>query len=390
MQDINPYAEIHVEAGISSPSDFNKILGDIEEAQSFDDINFVSGRLLAVKSNGKVFRVGKRKLKTSEVEYLATLIGRGSNVPSDIRSGNQLDPSYQFTYKERLTFRYRVNVSAIRGDFGQDLKITLRSIKSEIPSLDYARISETDFDFILDGAGLLILSGETGSGKTTSIAAIIGHLIRNSVGKNLHRIVCCYEQPSEYMYQSLVDNVYKETGCNVEVYQHEIGLDLKDFVEGTRNAFRSNPDIILLGEARDLPTIKAALMLAQSGHMVMITTHAKGAINTISRLVSSFTEDEQGAALQGFLTSTKMIISQELIRSLDGGRVPIREFVSISNKAQRDFGVENPKNLMAAFGKYFSENGTTFMEHGRKLYSDGDISQTIYENIMLRESKNEG
>jgi Tfp pilus assembly pilus retraction ATPase PilT len=389
MHDNNPYSNINIESGIFTVDDFNKILGDIESEQAFDDINLVCERLIVVKSMGKVYRVGSTVLTTSEVEFISTLIGKGNNVPSDVRAGKQLDPSYQFTFDEKIVYRYRVNVSGLRGITGQDLKISMRSIKSEIPTLEYVRFSESDFNYIINGAGLVIMSGETGSGKTTTVAGVLGHLIRNSVKLDLHRIVSCYEQPTEYMFQPLIDKVMKDAGCNVEVYQHEIGMDLDDFTEGTKNAFRSNPDIIFLGEARDLPTIKAALVLAQSGHMVIITTHAKGVVNTISRLVSSFREEEQGAALKGFLTSTKMIISQELIVE-EKGRVPVRESVVVSNIAQRDFGVINTSELMSSFGEYFGKHGSTFMDHAHSLLGEGSISDDTHASFIQRESYNAG
>jgi defect-in-organelle-trafficking protein DotB len=359
------------------------LLGLVEEAQSFDDINFGGERTIVIKSGGLVFRVGSRSLTSAEVESIANQIGKGSNVASDLYGGQQHDDSYQFTHKEQEIFRYRVNMASMRAGGGQQIKIAFRSIKSEIPTLDYVRIEQPQFDFMLNGAGIVIISGETGSGKTTTLAGIIGHIIRS--GK-FSKVISCYEQPVEYSYQPLVDHILESgADCSVEVYQHEIGSDLHSFIEGTRNAFRSNPDIIILGEAREYETVDAALLLGQSGHLVFITTHAKGVTNSISRLVNSFPVDRQPSANLGFLTTTKCIISQELFKKNDGTRLPVREQLLIPDSVQRAFGQVGTELLSRKFSDYFNEHGETFAQSAEKLHSQDLLNDEELNQILSRE-----
>lgn len=380
----NPFSEIKLDSSITSLEEFNELLGEIESVAAFDDLNIAGGRNLIVKSGGSVFRIGKRKLQGSEVEGIANLIGKGSNVSSDVYGGNQLDPGYQFTFKERKVFRYRVNISSIRDGGGQQIKIAMRAIKSEIPSINYVSLKEEDCKAILNGGGLVIISGETGSGKTTTLAAIIGYVIKSGL---YSKVVCCYEEPTEFIYQPLIDEMIEKNGeCGVEVYQHEIGHDLTTFIEGTRNAFRSNPDIILLGEAREYETIEASMLLAQSGHLVFITTHAKGVINTISRLVSSFPAEKQDSARMSFMTATKAIISQELLVKSDKSRIPIREELFIHESIQREFGRSSVNDLSSKFADYFNNKGVTFAQYANALYEEGRLSEQDLNVIMQRES----
>lgn len=383
----NPFASVSLPASITTLAALNTFLGELESVKSFDDINIVGGRNVIVKSSGMVYRVGERKLKSWEVEAIAGLIGKGSNVPTDVKAMRQLDPSYQFTWNERVVYRYRVNVSALRASGEQQIKITMRAIRADIPSLEYVRISEEEFSAMTSGAGLVIISGETGSGKTTTLAGVIGEIIRRAGMGGRGKVICTYEQPVEFMYERLVDETLnKEGSCNVEVYQHEIGLDLPSFGEGIRNALRSNPDIILLGEARELETISAALTFALSGHLVFITTHAKGVIATLMRLISEFPESRQTSAFLSFLSCTKMIISQQLAPSEKCGRVPIREKLLISDAQQGAFALCHEfaqANVM--FAEHFNKNGATFKESARQMYESGLINDGVMNHYSQAE-----
>lgn len=373
----NPYDEVPLPAHFTKES-FDEYLGGLESVKEFDDINISGNRNIVIKAGGSVYRVSKRRIRSSEVDILARIIGIGSNVPTDVRAMKQLDAAYQFTHEERVVYRYRVNISAMRSDGEQNLKIALRAIRAEIPSMDFAMIKEHEFLKMMGGAGLVIISGETGSGKTTTLAAAVGELIkRNGIGEG--RVVCTYEQPVEYVYEPLIERVVEDSGdCRVEVYQHEIGADLPSFGEGVRNALRSNPDIIILGEARELETIDAALKFAMSGHLVFITTHAKGVVASLMRLVSEFPQERQGAALLSFLSCTKMIISQQLARKAGGGRIPVRESLIINEDTQREFAVNSDgSKANSMFVQYFKDNGITFQNSAQKHYDEGLIENDV-------------
>ncbi len=382
----NIYSSVQLPGSISSKEVLKDFLGELQQVKEFDDINFVSDRNVVVKASRKVFRIGLRKLKTSEVEFIANFIGKGANVASDVRGADQLDESFKFVYQDEKPYRFRVNISALQNENGQGLKVNMRAISSVIPTLDYVGLSEDEYSLMMNGPGLVILSGETGSGKTTTVAGAIGHLIRNSHVTGDSRIISGYENPVEFLYQPLVDKQIKEQGdCYIEVYQHEVPVDLPSFSEGMRNAFRSNPDIIILGEARDRVTIEASLQAALSGHLVFITTHAKGFQNTIARLITSFEESQRDAARTDFSTCIKMVISQELILRKDGkGIVPLREKMVFSEDLRRKFAKCETKDLTAALANAFEEEGHSFLMDANNLLKGGQISDAQYQHIAVQ------
>src|SRR5690606_28766423 len=195
----NPYERVKVPASLMTIESLNLLLGELESAASFDDVNIAGGRNIMVKSGGRVYRLPHRVVRGKEVDALAACIGKGSNVSTDVRAMRQIDPGYQFTFEDRIIYRYRVNISAIRSDGDQQLKIAMRAIRADIPTLDFVMLDEVDYQTMTNGPGLVIVSGETGSGKTTTIAAAVGELIKRSAENDDGRIICTYEQPTEYM-----------------------------------------------------------------------------------------------------------------------------------------------------------------------------------------------
>lgn len=377
------YQQVRIPADLGQPGAIQDFLGQIEQLQSFDDINIASDRNIIIKSEGMVHRLTSRKIRKAEVFKLVAEFGKGSNAVTDVKGGRQLDDAYIFTFQEKKRYRYRINISAMRNESEQGLKIAMRSIKTDIPTLEYVGISEDEYNLLVNGPGLVIISGETGSGKTTTLAGVIGHLIRQSFITGDGRVICCYENPTEFLYQPLVDQVIEEHGdCSVEVYQHEIPIDFSSFIEATRNAFRSNPDIIVLGEARDYDTILAAFMFALSGHLVFITTHAKGVINTISRLITSFPESQRDAARMDFASSTKMIISQELIKTGQGGRVPLREKLPFTEDMRRNFARGDVSELPRKFVESLETKGTTFRKSADNLIERKKITPEVYTQLL--------
>lgn len=384
----NPFESVRVPDHIASKQDLNDFLGQLEEAAKFDDLIFTGGRSIIIKSGGRVHRVGNGEiLEPSVADSIAEILGGGANIPSDLKAMKMIDDRYRFTHNEDAVYRYRTNLVATQTDEGQACRATLRAIRAEIPSLEFVRLSQNDFRFLIDGPGLVIISGETGSGKTTTLAAVIGALIRQSVTDDGigDVIVNTYEEPIEFEYEELVKKTLTDCGlCSVEVFQHEIGTDIESFMVGTQNAFRSNPDIILLGEVRELATAKAAMLLSQSGHLVFITTHAKGVLNSINRLVQQFPPDQQPSVRMSLLCSTKAVISQQLIKT-STGRLPLREHLFIPENIQRKFARMNSMEAGTAYADFFTENGTTFLKCAQGFYDSGEIDAALLSKLQARE-----
>jgi twitching motility protein PilT len=203
--------------------------------------------------------------------------------------------------------RFRVNVFRQRGMVG----LAIRRVRSEIPTFDELRLPPVLSDLADLPRGLLLVTGPTGTGKTTTIAAIIGHI---NASRRCH--IVTIEDPIEVVHQdelSLID-------------QREIGVDTFSYAAGLKHIVRQDPDVIFLGEIRDPETVEAAIQAAETGHLVISTLHTIDATETVNRIIDLFPSRQQRQARISLAGALRGIVSQRLVSRLDGkGRVPVVE-----------------------------------------------------------------
>ena len=207
--------------------------------------------------------------------------------------------------------RFRVAVFRQRGTIG----IVMRRIPSEFLSFEQLRMPEAIKRLINRPRGLLLVTGPTGSGKTTSLASMI-----NFLNKNYDRHIITLEDPIEYF--------HKHEKCLVN--QREIGTDVPDFKEGIRRALRMAPDIILVGEMRDLDTIHAAIEAAETGHIVFGTLHTNSASATVNRIIDVFPKDQQDQIRTQLATALIGVLSQTLLPKKPEGVVAAYEMMIVT------------------------------------------------------------
>ncbi len=214
--------------------------------------------------------------------------------------------------------RFRVNFYKQRGTVG----IAMRSVRLEIPSFEELNLPQTTKSLAQNKRGLIILTGTTGSGKSTTLAAII-----DEINKNRRENILTIEDPIEFMFRN------KKS----VIFQREVGGDTESFVTALRQAFRQDPDVVLIGEVRDLETMSIALTAADTGHLVLTTLHTLNAVETISRMIS-FYPPHQHQQIRMLLAATlKAIVCQRLLPRCDGpGRVPAVE-VLINTASVREY-----------------------------------------------------
>src|SRR5437764_7070995 len=197
------------------------------------------------------------------------------------------DFAIEFTGGERS----RTAIFKQKGTIG----MVMRRIPSSFLSFEQIGMPEAIRSLIVQPRGLLLVTGPTGSGKTTSLASMI-----NFINNNYDRHIITMEDPIEYY--------HKHKKCTVN--QREIGIDVPDFKEGIRRALRMDPDVILVGEMRDLETIRAALEAAETGHLVFATLHTSGAASTINRIIDVFPKDQQDQVRTQLSTDLMGLLSQ--------------------------------------------------------------------------------
>ena len=254
--------------------------------------------------------------------------------------------------------RYRVNIACQR----KSLSLVLRHIPYQLPTIEGLGLPRVISEIALAERGLVLVTGTTGSGKTTTLAAMINHINQSRKGK-----IVTIEDPIEFL--------YKDASCTIT--QRECGSDTESFSKALRAALRQDPDIILVGEMRDRETIDIAIRAAETGHLVLSTLHTSDAPKTISRIVSVFDANEQTAVRMRLGETVCAVISQRLLRRADGtGRVVACEIMRLT-KSTQDCILDPAKTDTM---KDFIEDGKdiygmqTFDQHLTELYRSGVIN----------------
>jgi twitching motility protein PilT len=257
--------------------------------------------------------------------------------------------------------RFRVNGFRQRGA----TSFAFRVIPSEIPSFDALGLPPGVKRLAAEHRGLILVTGPTGAGKTTTLASMLDHINRT----RRHHIVTV-EDPIEIL--------HPDRGCIVN--QREVGLDTESFSQALRRVLRQDPDIILIGEMRDTETAHTALQAAESGHLVFSTLHTIDAAETLGRLVEFFPADKQPQIRSIVAGTLKGVVSQRLLPRKDRGRVPAVE-VMVTNARIRDLIRENrPDEITDAIeaGEFYEMQ--SFSKALIELVLDGDIEREVAAN----------
>ncbi len=218
-----------------------------------------------------------------------------------------------FSYVTDSGFRHRVNVYFQRGN----VAIAIRLLRNDIPTLEDLKLPPILSEFCMRPRGLILVTGPTGSGKSTTLAGMIDYV---NVHKSSHIITV--EDPIEYMH---------EHKCCM-VNQREVGMDVPDFAAALRAALREDPDVILVGEMRDFETISAAVTAAETGHLVFSTLHTTSASDTINRIIDVYPEHQQQQIRAQLANVLVAVISQTLVPTADGkGRIAAQEILNVTD-----------------------------------------------------------
>jgi twitching motility protein PilT len=253
--------------------------------------------------------------------------------------------------------RFRVNVYRQRGKVGITCRVILPRIRS-IAELNLPPIVE---QLACERRGLILVTGATGSGKTTTLAAMLEHINQTSA---CHIITI--EDPIEY--------VHKEKGCIIS--QREIGEDVNDFPSALRAALRQNPDVIMVGEMRDLETIETAIMAAETGHLVLSTLHTDDAPQTIMRTVTVFPEDKREQIRLVLANVLRGVVSQRLLPNADGsGLVPAVEVMLGTLRVRESIAKQRVQDLPDLIAQGESYGMQSFDQALLALFTEGRITR---------------
>ena len=297
-------------------------------------------------------------LTDGDLEEVLKVLGKPSPERLEgFRHAGDLDIAYQH---EDLP-RFRVNAFRQRGH----ISVALRVIPKNVPTFEALHMPQGVRRLADEHRGLVLVTGATGSGKTTTLAAMIDHINRS---RQQH--IVTIEDPIEI--------IHSDHSCIVN--QREIGLDTTDFAQALRRALRQDPDVILIGELRDAETAQTALQAAESGHLVLSTMHTVDAAETVSRMVEFFPEGKQQMIRSIMAGVLRGIISQRLLPRVSGGRVAAVE-VMVTNSRIADLVRENkPESITDAIeeGAFFDMQ--SFTQALLDLVVSEDVDQEVAAN----------
>jgi twitching motility protein PilT len=322
------------------------------------DLNFSVGRPPQVEIDGQLVGVnftGFPRLTPFQTEIIALHMLRGDReLTRTLLQNGSADLSYSIPGKTR----FRVNIFSQRGTYA----IVLRVIPEGIPTLEKLGMPAELHNVARLKNGIVLVTGPTGSGKSTTLAAII-----NQINHEQAYHIITVEDPVEYMHRHV-----KST-----VNQREVGSDTKSFALALRAALRQAPKVILIGEMRDLETIETAMEAAETGHLVLSTLHTIDAAKTIDRIIGVFPKDQEAQVRTRFAQSFRYVISQRLVPRAGGGRTAVLEILKSTNRT-RDYilkGENEGRSLIDAMHDGSIDGMQTFDDELEKLWEKNAIGK---------------
>jgi twitching motility protein PilT len=337
--------------------EINKLL-DIVVTNNASDLHLTVGRAPAVRLNGSLRDLGKVVLNEGDTVALMKSITseRGQQELNEVGGCD-----FGFSYEDKA--RFRVSVYKQKGA----LSIVLRQIPSRLFTFEELGLPGIIKDYCMRPRGMFLVTGPTGSGKTTTLATMIDYINENRADH-----IVTVEDPIEYY--------HSHKKCIVS--QRELGNDVPSFPEALRRGLRQDPDVIMVGEMRDLDTIRAAITAAETGHLVFATVHTTGAAKTVDRIIDAFPTDEQEHIRTMISTSLVGIISQSLLPKADNaGRVAAYEIMFMTD-AIRNLIRENKTFRVNSFIQTGGKQGMILLDDS--LFTHWASGTIKYDEMMSR------
>jgi twitching motility protein PilT len=330
--------------------EFNAWLQELVEADG-SDLHVKVGSAPMMRLTHGLVRLERDPLSPIETQAIADGV-----IPEERKALFRETGEVDFAYSVANVGRFRANVFRQRGS----VSMVLRKLRFGGPRFDEVGLPDVVRTLAEENRGLILVTGPTGSGKTTTLAAMIGYL---NATQPVH--IVTIEDPIEVLHR---DDV-------ASINQREVGQDTADFLSALRAALRQDPDVILIGEMRDTETVRAALQAAETGHLVMSTLHTQDATETVNRVIDFFPPHQQKQIRLSLAGTLRGIICQRLVPSVEGGRIPALEIlVNTGRVAERIADEEKTSEIeeVVAEGGYYGM--MTFDQALLALIKQGRVS----------------
>lgn len=315
------------------------------------DLFFSVGAPINIKINGVVMPVNQQILTDEQIKQIAYEMMTPVQI-ADFEEHMEMN----FSFRVPKIGNFRVNVFRQRGS----VAVVIRYVRSNILNVEDLHLPLVLKELIMERRGLVLMVGATGSGKSTTLAAMIEHRNRTQSGH-----ILTIEDPLEYMFQH---------GKSI-VNQREIGTDTEDYGAALISAMREAPDVLMIGEIRDRDTLKHALIFAQTGHLCLSTLHANNSYHALNRIVNFFPYDARQSILSDLAMSMRAVISQRLVRNAQGQQVPAVEVLLNSALIADLIKNDQIEKVREAIEQSVSHGSQTFEQALYKLFKSGQITK---------------
>lgn len=348
------------------PFEMNKLLDAMIQNKA-SDLHLTVGRPPTVRINGVLRSMGKNDIIQDDMVQLVKSITPEDKM-KEIEELGGCDLGIDFSEDAR----FRVSIFTQRGN----LAMVLRIIPNKLLTFDQIGLPSMSTDWLNSEKGMLLVTGPTGSGKSTTLATMIDY-INITMAKHIVTV----EDPIEFYHK------HKKSVVN----QREVGADVPDFSEALKRVLRQDPDVILVGEMRDLETISAAITAAETGHLVFGTLHTTGAASTTNRMIDAFPTNQQEQVRAQLATALLGVISQTLVPTIDGkGRVAAFEIMICTPAIQhlirenQNFKIESVIQTSSKLGMTLMEDSLFNLFVDRKITLDHALAKCLNPDSLKK------
>jgi twitching motility protein PilU len=317
--------------------------------RSASDLFLAAGSPIVIKIQGSCHPVNNQVLSAEHVKQLAYQLMGPERVTAFER-----DLELNMAYPVPELGNFRINVFKSRGS----VALVARYIKPHAATLEELGMPELLKDLVMEKRGIILLVGATGSGKSSTVSAMLEHRNENHSGH-----ILTMEDPIEFIY------THKKSLVN----QREIGTDTHSYHDALRNAMREAPNVLMLGEIRDQETMTYAMQYAQAGHLCISTLHANNSYHSLSRIVNFYPQEARESLLYDMSTSLKAIVSQRLVKTKAGTLKPAVEVMLNTNRVAELIRTGQMSDIKVAMEQTLAEGSQTFEQSLYRMYRAGEI-----------------
>jgi twitching motility protein PilU len=314
------------------------------------DIFFTSGAPIQIKINGVVMPINDQSLDPEQVKKICYELMTETQI-KEFETRHEMN----FAQSAGDLGNFRINIFRQRSN----VAMVIRFVKPDVPAFDSLGLPPILKDVIMEKLGLVLVVGSTGSGKSTTMAAMIDH--RNEI-RTGH--ILTIEDPIEFMFK------HKKSIVN----QREVRIDTHTYENALISAMREAPDLLMIGEVRDRPTLQSALLFAQTGHLCLTTLHANNSYNALNRIINFFPREARESLLADLSIALRCVISQRLIRTVDGSRVPAVEILLNTKHIQELIKDGEIGQIKDAIDQSMSPGSQSFEQALYQLYLTGTVT----------------